>query len=191
MKNLLSLIWILCLSYSASGQAGKMQEETILTGYVQKIKGSDFRYNSSIPSAEECLILRATEENAFMEWETAILPDKVNSQYATFVWLAGLSSSQGNAQYDLSINGIEKISFFIDSDNEWTKEAEDGTELSFRSDAIDENHDRFGFMSLKVPVELLGKGRSAKIKIGVGALDVYSWLMTFKMPVERGLTLKS
>ncbi len=37
MKNLLSVIWILCLSYSVLGQAGQMQEETILSGYEQKI----------------------------------------------------------------------------------------------------------------------------------------------------------
>ena len=89
MKNLLSLIWILCLSYSAFGQAGKMQEETILTGYVQKINGTDFRYNSSIPSAEECLLLRATQEKAFMEWETALVPDKLNSKYPFTCYLSG------------------------------------------------------------------------------------------------------
>jgi len=191
MKNLLSLIWILCLSYTVLGQAGEMNEETILNGYVQKINGSDFRYHSSIPSAEECLILRAGEDDAFMEWETAVLPDNLNSPYATFVWLAGLSSSQGKARYDVSINGSKIISFLINSENEWANKAGDGTTLSFRSDAIDENKDRFGFMSLKIPVELLEKGKPVNIKIAVGALDEYSWLMTFIMPVERGLTFKS
>jgi alpha-mannosidase len=191
MKNLLSIICILCLSYYVSGQAPEWPQETILSGYARKVSGTDFRYHSSIPSAEECMLLRATQEKAFMEWETAPVPDELNSQYASFVWLAGLSSSRGNARYDVSINGTQKISFFIDSEDEWTLKAEDGTALSFKCDAMDESQDRFGFISLKVPVELLGEAKSAKIKVAVGALEEYSWLMTFKLPVERGMTYKS
>ena len=59
MKNLLSIICILCLSYSISGQAPEWPQETILSGYARKINGTDFRYHSSIPSAEECMLLRA------------------------------------------------------------------------------------------------------------------------------------
>ncbi len=191
MKNLLSIICILFLSYSISGQAPEWPQETILSGYARKISGTDFRYHSSIPSAEECMLLRATQEKAFMEWETAPVPDELNSQYARFVWLAGLSSSRGNARYDISINGVEQVSFFIDSENDWTIKAGDGTALSFKCDVMDESQDRFGFMLLTVPADLLGKGKSLKIKVAVGALEENSWLMTFKLPVERGMTYKS
>jgi len=187
MKLLLSALSILILLLPVNGQSAEVKEKTVVNGFARKINGDDFRYNSSVPSIENCIILRATKEGTSMEWETAEVPGNFKEDYVSFVWLAGLSTAQGDARFDISINGTGFVQVLVDSDDDWSVKGTNGVELSFKTDLIDESKDRFGFMFMKVPQNLLEKGKSARIRIEVGALQEYSWFMTFTASIEKGL----
>ena len=172
-------------------QSQTSDTENILNGFGKKINGQDFTYQSSIPVAKECLLVRATNGKSTMEWETAPVPSNIQGEYVTFAWLAGLRISPGPAKFNVEINGIKKFSFWTRDINQWEEKTEDGSVLSFKKDMIDRSGDRFGFMYLKVPGGGIKKGESLKIKVTGEKFEKESWYMTFKFPLESGLSFKA
>jgi alpha-mannosidase len=75
---------------TTSAQAPDLNNTLIINGFDRKIEGEDFSYHSSIPLAKECLLIRATDGNSSMVWQTASVPEKVDEETVTFVWLAGI-----------------------------------------------------------------------------------------------------
>jgi len=146
MKTILLQFIFLISSLVIIAQTQTLDTETILNGYEKKIEGQDFSYQSSIPVAKECLLVRATNGKSTMEWETASVPSNIKGEYVTFAWLAGLGSSPGPAKFNVEVNGIQKFSFWTKDKNQWEDVAEDGSVLSFKNDMIDRSGDRFGFM---------------------------------------------
>ena len=127
------------------------QDITIINGYARKIEGVDFSYHSSIPIAKESMLIRATDGTSAMEWETSSAPAKLETEFISFVWLAGVGSSPGKASFDVAVNGINKFTFWTDGSDEWLLKASDGSSLWFKKDMIDQHGDRFGFMFLTIP----------------------------------------
>ncbi len=190
MKTTLIALILTLFSTGAFAQTPDFENSQIVNGYTEKISGDDFNYRSSIPTVKACLLIRATNGESTMEWETETVPEKIESDYVTFVWLAGLGSSPGRARFDLQINSIQKFSFWADNLNEWKQDADDGSTLSFQKDMTDQNGDRFGFMYLKIPSKLLQKGEPLRLKITGTAMNKTSWYMTFKFHLKQGLTFK-
>ncbi len=178
-------------AFGSFSQTPEFENTLIVNGFAQKLSGNDFNYHSSVPAVKECLLIRATNGKSAMEWETGPVPAKIESDYVTFVWLAGLGSSPGRARFDLQVNDIKKFSFWADHSTQWKQDADDGSTLSFQKNMTDQNGDNFGFMFLKIPAELLEKGRSLKIKITGAAMNKTSWYMTFKFRLKPGLSVKS
>lgn len=172
-------------------QIPDLQKTLITNGFAKKIEGTDFSYHSSIPVAKASLLIRATDGNSTMEWETAPVPENLNNETVTFVWLAGIGSSPGRAQFDVKINGQDKFSFWADGAESWRKTAQDGSTLSFQKDMTDQFGDQFGFMFLQIPAEKVKKGEPLKIKVTGGNFNKTSWYMTFKFAVKSGLNIKA
>jgi hypothetical protein len=191
MKTILLQFIFLISSMVIVAQTQALDTETILNGYEKKIEGQDFSYQSSIPVARECLLIRATNGKSTMEWETASVPSNIKGEYVTFAWLAGLGSSPGPAKFNVEVNGIQKFSFWTKDKNQWEDVAEDGSVLSFKKDMIDRSGDRFGFMYLKVPRGKIKKGESLRIRITGEKFEKESWYMTFKFALESGLSFRS
>ncbi|HKL33190.1 MAG TPA: hypothetical protein VJ919_11680, partial [Tangfeifania sp.] len=190
MKRILIVIFTL-LTFSLRAQTPNLEETHIVNGFSQKISGTDFSYHSSIPVAKECLLIRATDGNSSMEWETAPVPENLSEETVTFVWLAGIGSSPGRAEFHVKINDREKFSFWADGAENWRKTSEDGSTLSFQKDMTDQFGDQFGFMFLQIPAEKVQKGESLKITVTGGNFNKTSWYMTFKFPVKSGLNFKA
>ncbi|NQU54888.1 MAG: glycosyl hydrolase family 38, partial [Bacteroidetes bacterium] len=195
MKTKFQLLIALVMMFAmiSSGIFAQSQislSKSIINGYAKKIEGSDFNYHSSIPVANECLIVRATTGKFSMEWETASVPSNIKDEFVTFAWLAGIDSDPGAAKFDVEVNGIKKFSFGTDAKSQWEDKAEDGSVLSFQEDLIDRAGDHFGFMYLKVPTKNIKKGEPLRIKITGGKFDSQSWYMTFKFALESGLNFK-
>lgn len=191
MKKVLFLFIQLLAGVLLFAQIPQNQNTTIVNGYERKIEGSDFWYHSSIPVAKECLLIRATDGNSSMEWETAPTPENLQTEFVTFVWLAGIGSSPGKASFDLEINGINYFTFWADGSDEWNLNAEDGSKLKFAKDLIDQHGDRFGFMYLTIPAKKAEPGKPLRIKVTGGKFGKTSWYMTFKFPLENGLNFKA
>ena len=163
----------------------------IVNGFGKKISGDDFIYHSSLPMAKECLLIRATDGKSSMEWQTAAAPASSDKGSVTFIWLAGIGSSPGNARFDVKVNGRDMFTFWSDGADQWTKNAEDGSSLSFVNDMTDQNGDRFGFMYLRVPESNLVEGQPVTLKVTGGNFNTTSWYMTFRFSLENSLTIKS
>jgi len=191
MKNkVLSIILIFCSQFLFS-QNPADNNTTLINGYAQKVSGVDFNYHSSIPYAEECLLIRATDGTSSMEWQTAPLPADLKTENVSFIWLAGVGSSPGNASFDLEINGKNKFTFWADGATEFNLKTDDGYSLCFKKDLIDQHGDQFGFMYLTIPTNKLIPGESLKLKVTGGKFEKTSWYMTFKFPIESQLSIKS
>lgn len=190
MKKIFITIFTL-LTFSLGAQTPNLEDTHIVNGFAKKIEGTDFSYHSSIPVAKASLLIRATDGNSSMEWETAPVPENLNEETVTFVWLAGIGSSPGRAQFDVKINSHGKFSFWADGTESWRKTAADGSTLSFQKDMTDQFGDQFGFMFLQIPAEKIVKGEPLKIKVTGGNFNKTSWYMTFKFAVENGLNFKA
>lgn len=191
MKIYLFTLILTLFIVSSFAQKPNFENTKFVNGYSKKKSGNDFSYHSSIPLAKSCLLVRATDGNSSLEWKTEPVSEKIETEFVTFVWLAGLGSSPGRARFDLQIDGKQKFSFWADGLNEWQLESEDGSTLSFQKEMVDQHGDRFGFMYLKIPAKLLPKGKPLNLKVTGGKFDKTSWYMTFKFKVKSGLTFKS
>ena len=109
------LLMNVLLGLTVFAQVPVDEPATIVNGYGQKVFGQDFAYHSSIQIAKESLLIRATDGNSSMEWETAPVPARLNTEYVTFVWLAGIGSSPGYATFDVAINGQTQFTFAADA----------------------------------------------------------------------------
>lgn len=194
MSNIFSGFFLFCsvvlLPLSLTGQP-EPGRDALLNGYDKKIAGTDFRYYSSIRSAKESLLVRATDGKDAMEWETAAVPLEIQAERLTFVWLAGIGSSPGNAGFEVSVNGQKKFTFFSDGSEAWEKASADGATLSFHNDFKDQHGDHFGFMYLSLPAQGLEPGQPLRINVTGGAHGKSSWYMTFKFPLESGMLFRS
>lgn len=188
--------WLFCFSITLAAIPALAQEltgpqTTVVNGFSKKIKGDDFVYHSSIPPATQSLLIRATDGSYAMEWETAVIPQKINTETVTFVWLAGIGSSPGKASFDLFVEGVPKFTIWADGSDTWDLSTPDGYRLSFRKDMIDQHGDRFGFMYLSMPKGMLTPGAPLRLKMQGGRFNKTTWYMTFAFPLEDGLKIKA
>lgn len=184
MSFILSLI--VC---SANAQSFFTSDDFLINGYSNKISGLDFEYQSCIPGLRESLIVRATNGNDFMEWETDPVPLQIKEKYTTFVWIAALGSGPGTARIDLAINGVQSLSFYTDTRPEWNITGSNMTILSFHSIMVDQHGDHHGYMILRIPSDIAAKGKPLRIKVIGSESNLSSWYMTFKKQVSTGVSL--
>lgn len=191
MKTRLLTFSLILLSLNVFGQQILNKNVRFVNGYAEAVSGTDFWYHSSIPVARESLLIRATDGNSSMEWETAPVPEKTETDLISFVWLAGIGSSPGKASFDLAVNGITKFTFWADGSDQWLLKNDDGSSLWFQKDMIDQHGDRFGFMVLTLPAQHLQASKPLNLKVTGGRFGKTSWYMTFKFPLESGLNFKA
>ncbi|MGE5428209.1 MAG: glycoside hydrolase family 38 C-terminal domain-containing protein, partial [Methylococcaceae bacterium] len=186
----LVVILLFLNTFTSYSQSLITQDDFLVNGFDKKIAGDDYSYHSSVPEIEKSLIIRATDGNYSMRWQTEKAPSKVAEKYVTFVWLAGIGSSPGFSDMTLTINDREKVIFQTDGKRDWKVESPNGSELFFHSDMEDQFGDQFGFMFLRIPSAKVEKGKPLSLTMTGGNDKKTSWYMTYQMPVRSGLTLR-
>ena len=190
MKNNTLLVLIL-LCNVAMYASELLPGGLLLNGFSSKISGDEIDYHSSVSEVKNALIIRATDGNYTMNWQTDTVPGNLKNSHITLVWLAGLGSSPGLADVYLTVNDRDRIRFTLDGRKKWTQKTEEGLELSFQSDFEDQHGDNFGFMFLRVPVSRIEKGKPVRLQVTGGANAKTSWYMTFQMPIRSGLSIRT
>lgn len=191
MKTMNLMLLFIFFGSRIIAQPDIFEQTQLVNGFSKKIEGATISYHSSIPLAKESLLVRATDGNSSMEWETSPAPINPEKKNVTFVWLSGLGSSPGTASFSLQVNDSKKFEFWADGTDEWQLRNEEGWQLTFRKDYIDQHGDRFGFMYLTIPASEIETGKPLKIKITGGNYDKTSWYMTFMFEVKTGFSFKS
>jgi len=173
------------------GQSFFTGDDRIVNGFASKLSGTDFEYHSCIPGLRESILVRATGGRDVMEWETAASPEGTGKKYAAYVWIAALGSGPGTARMDLSVNGKQTVSFFTDGRSSWDIDGNGGAVLSFRSVMTDQHGDHHGYMILRLPAGSTPDGEPLRLKVTGSASNLSSWYMTYRKPVETGVTLNA
>ena len=165
------------------------QNDLVLPGYASKIRGTDFTYDSAIPGLREAMIVRATDGNWSMEWNTAVVPDNPDSRYVSFVWAANVDNVTGSIPMSFYFNENHKIDFYLTDAITWKEESEAGLSLSFRMSERDRHDDYYGFMVLRVPVSEIRAGHPQHLRVIGGKANSNSWYMTMKRSLDREFSI--
>jgi len=184
-KILISLIAFVLIASTSIAQ----NNELILSGYQETIKGEVWTYDSSISMLNKSILVRATDGNYEMSWKTAPVPKDIKDSYIQFVWYSGLGSGGGQKDFYLFLNNNKILTFQTKNQNTWSVIGDKDIELRFKKHGEDPHGDIFGFMFLKVPVQNLIKGNSLNLKITGSASSSNAWVMVFTNPLEEKLTI--
>ncbi len=162
-----------------------------LHGYHHKISGEEINYNSPIPSVNRALLVRATDGKMAIEWQTQAVPENIETDPLTFVWLAGLGSNWGNKKFEMFIN--QKPTFVIQTSKKstWELKSADGFILRFESVQQDQHGDLFGFMYLQCLRSKMTPGAALQIRLVGEAANSRTWMMTFMSELHSQVSLQS
>lgn len=193
MNKIFSLVCCLVLCTAAKAQMtvpyfGKINW---ISGYAKEITGENIGYFSAYPDyATTALLTRCTDGKKVIEWETAPVPENINSRYVYFSWVAGHSSgtSGGKRSFDLYVNDKKILTFTTFPDNQmpvWSYAAQDSSRIVFERTKTDAANDAHGLAFLRLPVDKIRKGLPVRLKVVGQAEQSNDWYMTFKFSFEE------
>ncbi|MBT4398440.1 MAG: glycosyl hydrolase family 38, partial [Bacteroidetes bacterium] len=193
MKKYLLIIasLFLTISWSFCQDNPIKEKDGLLQGFEKKISGTEFWYNSAIPSIHDAYLVRALDGKQSMEWHSEAVPRKIKNDTLAFVWLAGLGSNMGEVSMHLEIDGLDAGLFRTGMEKNWDVKLNNGAKLSFRTTYIDGANDLHGFMIARIPKNQLTPGKAVQFKVTGSASNSSAWYMTFleQIPTELSINL--
>ena len=164
-----------------------------LNGFSKKISGDEISYHAPDPRAKEALLIRSQDSTNFIQWESSIVPENLDQQNISFVWMFGMDASSDQHRFVLSANGKDLVNFtnpLIAEKNDITIKGKEGSSLRFRTTNIDRNKDVMGYAIFTMPSILAEPGKPVlfQAKGESGGSDI--WYMTFKFQIENELSIR-
>ena len=108
LRQQLLIMLLLIVSSIVFGQDRK---QIYFQGYTEEVNGKRFGYHSPFPNVNTSLILRGQRDYTFLEWKTEIVPINYSNEYITYIWLFGMDVTSNPVTFNLSVNGIEQVTF--------------------------------------------------------------------------------
>ena len=161
-----------------------LSSQQYLPGFVRAISGQNFDYHSPHPDVRAALLCRATDGKMAVAWETESLPSNYQEPYATFIWITGLGSNIAEKKFNLFINDEYSLTFISSPEKNWMIKGINDVELAFKTMMVDQYTDLFGYMYLKVPVDIIEDGKPLKLKVVGEAAGSNAWFMVFQESLE-------
>lgn len=164
-----------------------------LQGFQKEISGKRFSYHSPLPNINAALLVRGEAEYEPIIWETESIPENYQNDFAYFIVAFGRDVSGEPVQFHLSVNNKRYFSFQSDRTSKTgiqEVQGSGGAELIFNVTMLDKYEDQMGFMSLKIPIKGLKRGKPARIKIEAEADKNPAWFMLYKAPIEESISIK-
>ncbi len=189
LRQQLLIMLLLIVSSIVFGQDRK---QIYFQGYTEEVNGKRFGYHSPFPNVNTSLILRGQRDYTFLEWKTEIVPINYSNEYITYIWLFGMDVTSNPVTFNLSVNGIEQVTFSSSKTSELgvkTFQGKNGTELSLNVTMLDKYKDQMGFAILKLPVKAIKLGDPTHLKLSTKTIDNAAWFMTFKTPIEEKIEI--
>jgi len=110
-----------------------------------------------------------------IEWETAAIPDQINSPGAGFAWIAGIDHTTEGKKFDVYINNKLRFTFISSGKTEREFRTGDGGILGFQTISTDQHGDLHGYMWAWLPKSWLEAGKSQTIKIVLRRVSEKYW----------------
>jgi len=183
-----SLLLVLQIAATGTPPAQVTSESLWVAGYNRSLAGETISYHSSHPRADSALIVRADGSANSMEWETAAVPDSLDSSRVTFVWLAAMAAAKGSHSFTMSIDGREALTLTTPADaSQKSREffGPDGSSLVFQTALIDQFQELFGTMCLTLPASACKPGKPLAIRIQGPNAGSRDWIMAFQHRLQE------
>lgn len=172
--------------------AGTIQAQNYINGYGKDVAGADFAYPSPYSYNSESYLTRANKDVGAMEWQTDVVPESFKGKTASFIWVYAIGVASNPQQFNLWVNGQQKLTFSNPKNNNYETrevEGEDGVSLSFFKSMVDNNGDQMGYAVLTVPKKMITPGKPVSIKIKGVENNSAAWYMTFKIKLSDDLSV--
>ncbi len=166
----------------------QMAEAQIVNGFQNRLDGAVMDYHSPHPQATRALIVRATDGQMSIKWQSAELPETSESEIQ-ILWLAGLGCNLGLADFTLWVNNRYALTFKTWNKEQWKVKHSTGLQLQFKTLMVDKYGDRMGIMTLTVPAGLFPAHQPLTLTVRGGANHSQAWVMTFMFPLKEEVTV--
>lgn len=189
LPTLISLLLLVSQIAAAGASPAKIASDNLwLAGYNRSLAGETIRYHSSHPRANSALIVRADDSASAIEWETATVPDSLNSSHVTFAWLAGMAAGKGGHSFKMSIDGRDAFTLTTAADASQKSRkffGPDGSSLVFQTVLTDQFQELFGIMFLTLPASACKPGKPLTIRIQCTSTGSRDWIMAFEHRLQE------
>ncbi len=185
--TLVLLIFSLFSSYLSAQNIPIKRNDLVIQGYQNKISGNDISFHSHLPNVTDAIIVRTTNGNQAIEWESEKLPTIIKNNFINIIWVSGISGlmhGKTAAPITLYANGKKIVTFHTGGVKAWDLKGSKGSSLAFREHLKDGSDDRFGYMYLRLPKEFVTPGKSVNLKFVAENYNTDSWTMVFKTQMK-------
>lgn len=187
----LALFGILLLLFFHS--TGQNINTLYFQGFSEEVSGKRFGYHSPFPDVTNCLLLRGQDDYEPVVWKSEIVPDNYADEIISFIWVFGMDVTSNPVDFTLSINNTPLFEFSSSSSSDLGIRTIPGkvenSELTLNVTMLDKYEDQMGFAIVKLPIELITKGKSAEFKVSTITSDNNSWYMTFCTEVQNSIDI--
>ncbi|MFO7446228.1 MAG: hypothetical protein R6W90_07665, partial [Ignavibacteriaceae bacterium] len=172
-------------------------QESWFNGFAKSVSGTVWVENNFRMQADTALLIRSSNIDDYIEWETDPVKPGYENEEVTFIWLGGYSSGDTSKPhpFTLSVNNKFLLSFETGSEkteSNW-KLKNENAELEFkffkRNQYGDGNRDIWGYFLLTVPGTSLSENNTLKIKINGDGSGSRNWYMTIQQPLTPKISL--
>jgi len=150
-----------------------------LKGFDKSVSGQTIDYGTPIPQLNSALLVRATDGQMAIEWETETVRFQQKAEKVEFIWYVGIGANLGDKKFTLMVNESSAFTFRSAAEDRWIVTGEGGGRLEFRSCTQDKHGDYFGLMSLTVPVSSVEVGKPLILKVVGEKAGSDAWYMAF------------
>lgn len=178
-KTLISLLLIVTCVVWAVAQP-LYRGDKLLHGFDRKVEGNDFSYYYPISGITKNLIVRPNSGQS-ATWLTEAVPTDIKgAKMVNFVWPVAIGSNGQQVEFSLWVNGTKMFDFDSRANENWSVAGADGSSLSYKNIAFDNNRDMKGLMYLRMPVAGLTPGEGIELKVTTPKGDASTWFMTYQ-----------
>ena len=187
MQKILTLIvatMILFMSafVTISARAEENHAQNWVAGFERIIDGKPFSYHSPQPDVTSSLLIRASKGINETSWESERVPDNIESDYVTFVWMFGIKVSSQQCDFHLYVDGKKYFTFKNPQTTdtmEWSVTGPGESTLRFKASTVDRYNDLMGYASVKLPKKIVRVGEPVRFKMMAEEAGSSVWYMTF------------
>jgi len=180
----------LIISVTLSAQSKSSLE---VQGYIRTVDGFSLKYHGPLPGEHNALVCRSMSPVNSIAWETAAVPEKVDSDSVSFLWMFAIDVNTDSHVFDLYFNEKQILSLCNPvhlNKQKWTVKGKGNSRLTLRSTLIDRYGDFMGYAVLTVPVSLVKRGQVQHFRVQGDSAGSRSWFITFEEPIKEGLTIQ-
>jgi len=160
----ITMICLMSVLMSLKAACGLAQDVIDGVDWSVEVKASNNGNLPCLAGESENSCWEYPNDNQFIKWQSAVVPEKNKGKKVTFIMAAGMGSNLGVGVHELFMNG-KKLLEIKTTYGMTIKWKSDVASAQFETTHIDENNDIFGLFSVTVNPEIIEHGKSQKFEM--------------------------